>query len=363
MKKIAIICPHPEGVAPGQRLKYEQYLTHWRDNGWQVDVFPFQSFRFWQIAQQGHILEKVFWTLVGYVHRFFFLFKIRQYDIAYIFLWVTPFGPPFFEWLYCRLASKVVFDIDDLVFLGNASAANSWVARLKGKKKPIYLMQHADHVITCTPYLDHFVQQYNPRTTDISSTIDTVRYLPVNTYQNDHSIILGWSGSHSTAKYLYLIREVLIELYRTHPFKLVVMGSNQIDIDGIDIECIPWSEEMEIKTIQRFDIGLYPLPDEQWVHGKSGLKALQYMACGVPTVAMNVGEAIKRVITDQEDGFLVYHTEEWLVALKKLIDSPDLRKSLGEKAREKVVTKYSISANQGTYLEILNRVSTFERNN
>ncbi|MFY7861411.1 MAG: hypothetical protein ACOVP5_04225, partial [Chitinophagales bacterium] len=88
MKKICIICPHPEGVAPGQRLKYEQYFSHWRAYGWHVDVLPFQSYRFWKIAQSGSILEKVLWTIVGYFHRFLFLFKLRNYNVAYIFLWV-----------------------------------------------------------------------------------------------------------------------------------------------------------------------------------------------------------------------------------------------------------------------------------
>ncbi len=358
MKKISIICPHPEGVAPGQRLKYEQYFSNWRENGWQVDVHPFQSYRFWKIAQNGNILEKVFWTLVGYFHRIIFLFQLRNYDVAYIFLWVTPFGPPFFEWLYCKLARKVIFDIDDLVFLGHASKANSWVSKLKGKNKPIYLMKKANHIITCTPYLDNFVRPHNKNTTDISSTIQTDKYQIVNSYSNSEKLILGWSGSHSTAKYLFLIKDVLIELHKTHPFKLLVMGTNNLEIAGLDITCVNWSEEVEISTIQRFDIGLYPLPDELWVHGKSGLKALQYMACGIPTVATKVGDAIQRVITDKEDGFLVYSQEEWLTALKNLIENPELRNSMGQKARQKVVKYYSIDANKNKYLEILNSVAS-----
>jgi L-malate glycosyltransferase len=44
----------------------------------------------------------------------------------------------------------------------------------------IYLMKKANHVITCTPFLDEFVKKYNPNTTDISSTVDTEkRYLPL----------------------------------------------------------------------------------------------------------------------------------------------------------------------------------------
>jgi glycosyltransferase involved in cell wall biosynthesis len=180
----------------------------------------------------------------------------------------------------------------------------------------------------------------------------------VNTYSNSEKLILGWSGSHSTAKYLFLIKDVLVELYKTHPFRLLVMGTNNLDIEGLEITRVNWSEEVEIPTIQQFDIGLYPLPDELWIHGKSGLKALQYMACGIPTVATKVGEAIQRVVTDKEDGFLVYSADEWLSALKNLIENPELRKSMGQKARKKVVDFYSIDSNKNKYLEILNSVAS-----
>ena len=219
-------------------------------------------------------------------------------------------------------------------------------------------MKKANHIITCTPYLDNFVRTHNINTTDISSTIQTDKYQIVNTYSNSEKLILGWSGSHSTAKYLFLIKDVLVELYKTHPFRLLVMGTNNLDIEGLEITRVNWSEEVEIPTIQQFDIGLYPLPDELWIHGKSGLKALQYMACGIPTVATKVGEAIQRVVTDKEDGFLVYSADEWLSALKNLIENPELRKSMGQKARKKVVDFYSIDSNKNKYLEILNSVAS-----
>lgn len=365
-KKIAIICPHPKGVAPGQRLKYEQYFSDWRANDWTVDIYSFQSMRFWKInPQKGRLLEKILWTLVGYFKRFFFLFKIHQYDIVYIFLWVTPFGSPIFERIYCALAKKVVFDIDDLVFLGNASENNSWVSKFKGKEKPIYLMKFANHVITCTPYLDSFVRQYNIHTTDISSTIDTESYKVVNNYKNDHKIILGWSGSYSTVKYLYLLYPMLLKLQAKHNYKLVVMGANaNFKLEGIDMEVVLWSQENEVKTIQRFDIGLYPLPDEQWVHGKSGLKALQYMAMGVPTIASKIGQAIQRVIQNDESGYLVEgYDEEWIEVLGELIANPEKRRAIGIAGRERVEKYYSIQANKPVYLSVLNNVLNAKKNN
>lgn len=361
-RKILVLCPNPVGYAPGQRLKYEQYFDHWRANGFDVEVSSFMTEKMqWVVYKRGHFFEKVFWTFWGYCRRLRDLFRIRQYDLIYIFIWVTPFGPPLFERIVAGLSRKMIFDIDDLVYMKN-KRADKWYSRLfKGRNKPIYLMKKAHHVITCTPYLDEFARKYNPNTTDISSTINTETYQPVNAYTNEGVITLGWSGSHSTVRYLVLLHRVLKELRKEVDFKLLVMGDDSFRLDGIDVEAHTWSEKKEVPTLQRIDIGLYPLPlDEEWVYGKSGLKALQYMALGLPVVATAIG-ANFRVIENGQSGFLVTTEEEWLEKLKLLIYDPDLRKELGQRARRRVEKYYSIKANEPVYLGVINKVIASQR--
>lgn len=356
-KKILVVCPNPEGYAPGQRLKYEQYFDHWRSNGFEVTVRSFISVPFQKIIyKRGYLSQKILFTLLGYVYRFLLIFSIKKYDITYIFLNVTPFGTTLFEWIYYKLSKRLIYDIDDLVFLKPKSEVNKLTFLLKSGDKPVFLMKRAHHVITCTPYLDEFVRKYNTNTTDISSTINTETYLPVNSYIQEKIITLGWSGSHSTSKYLQLLRPVLLELKKTHSFKLLVIGDSSFEMEGIDLESRAWNAEEEVQQLQRIDIGLYPLPlEDNWVMGKSGLKALQYMALGIPTIATAIG-ANFRVINNEHDGFLVTTKAEWLSALTSLIENPDLRKKIGIAARLKVETTYSINANKSKYLEILNKV-------
>ncbi len=356
--RMLIICPYPVGVAPSQRLKYEQYFSSFEEAGFEIVVRPFVSKKLWTIVyKKGKFFTKLFHTLIGYWKRFFLIFSLRKYDVVYIHLWVTPFFIPFYEWIYCAFAKKVVYDIDDLVYLAdNKSKANKTVGLFKSKKKPIYLMKHADHVITCTPYLDEFVRKYNSNTTDISSTVDTEKYIPVNSYTEKKPIVLGWSGSITTSKYFYLLKEVLIELSKKYPIKVILMGNPSVKIDGIDLEAIAWSEEMELPTLRRFDIGLYPLPDEEWVLGKSGLKAIQYMALGIPTVATAIG-ANFRVINNNESGMLVKTDAEWINALSSLIESPALREKIGKKGREKIEKEFSIEANKEAYREVLEKMT------
>jgi glycosyltransferase involved in cell wall biosynthesis len=355
--KLLVICPYPVGVAPSQRLKYEQYFDAFREEGFEINVQPFASKKLWSIIyKKGNFIGKLLQTLLGYWRRFWLIFSLKKYDVVYIHLWVTPFLMPFYEWIYCSLAKKVVYDIDDLVYLSdNKSKANKTVGIFKSKKKPIYLMKHADHVITCTPYLDEFVRKFNAHTTDISSTVDTHKYIPVNRYENKNPIVLGWSGSTTTSKYFYLLKEVLLELSKKYPIKIIIMGNPNIQIDGLNIESLAWSESIELEVLQKFDIGLYPLHDEVWVLGKSGLKAIQYMALGVPTVATAIG-ANYRVIDDKVSGMLVNSHQELVDALSALIESPELRKKIGEAGRKKIEQEFSIETNQKNYLNVLKKM-------
>jgi len=356
-KKILVICPSPQGVAPAQRLKYEQYFDDWRAKGFEIEVSPFYSNRLQQIIySNGYTLEKIYWVLKAYVKRIKEVFIIHRYDLIYIFLWVTPFGPDFMEYLFLKRNPNVIYDIDDVIFMKNNSIANRPIDIIKGRNKPFFLMKNAMHVITCTPYLTEIASVYNKNVTDISSTINTTTYQPVNAYQNDHKLIVGWSGSHSTAQYLYLLKDVLLELHKRKPFKLLVMGDSTFKIDGLDMEAIDWSVEFEIPTLQKFDIGLYPLPlDTNWVLGKSGLKALQYMAVGIPVIATAIG-ANYRVIDDGKTGFLVKTSDEWINKLEYLIDNPELRKTMGQSGRTKVEKYYSLNVTAPVYLNILKSV-------
>jgi glycosyltransferase involved in cell wall biosynthesis len=90
------------------------------------------------------------------------------------------------------------------------------------------------------------------------------------------------------------------------------------------------------------DIGVMPLPDDEWSRGKCGLKALQYMALGIPTVMSPVG--VNRAIARDGAAILASSDTEWAQALRALIDDPELRARLGEIGRARVEKEYSVHA-------------------
>lgn len=357
-KKILFLSPYPEGKAASQRLKFEQYFPYFEAAGFELHTSAFVSPAFWDILyQKGNLPLKVLYTLAGYVRRFFDLFRLRRYDIVYVHLWVTPLGPPVFEWLTGKLAKKLVYDIDDMIYYKQGSPINRLSYLIKGKDKPVALMKQADHVITCTPDLNDFAKQFCARCSDISSTLDTVRMMPANRYTNEGPVTIGWTGTHSTIPYLYLLTPVFQQLARERDFRLFVIGNFDFHMDGVNYEYVNWSAADEVRQLQQIDIGVYPLPTDAWVMGKSGLKALQYMTFAIPVVAQNIGKAINRIIIDGENGFLVNTPEEWLERLRRLIDHPEERKRIGLNARHTVEDRFSVEATKKVYLGILNSLA------
>jgi glycosyltransferase involved in cell wall biosynthesis len=358
-RRILIVCPFPQGVAAGQRLKYEQYFDHWRDSGYEITVSPFMDMAMWNIVYTpGNYAAKVFGTLRGHLRRLSDIFRIHQYDLVYVFMWVTPLGTSILERIFRVLSKKLIYDIEDNVMMETRNELNPFIKFFKSVGKTSYLIRTADHVITSSPFLKDYCLPLNQKRacTYISSSVDTDRFLPTNRYKNDQKVTIGWTGTFSSKIYLDLLRNIFIDLQKRCDFRLRVIGNFKYELPEVDLEVIQWTKDREVEDLQGIDIGVYPLARDDWVLGKSGLKAIQYMAFGLPTVATNVGTT-PRIIRHMENGCLVNTDSEWVEALAALIESPELRRKIGTAARTTVLQNYSKHIIKRNYLNILNLLS------
>jgi L-malate glycosyltransferase len=357
-KRILVICPYPFNVAAGQRLKYEQYISDWEQNGYAVTISPFMKMPMWDIVhKKGFFLRKIFYTIEGYCIRIKDFFRLRKFDLIYIHMYVTPIGTSFFERIYRAMASEIIFDLEDNRFLGANNEKFNLAQLFRSTEKTKYLVQRSDHVITSSPALNDFCLGYNAQKqcTYISSSIDTDKFTPNNSYSNNKKIVIGWTGTFSSRQYLDLLRPVFIKLKEKRDFKLVVIGNFDYSFPEMDIEVIQWSLQTEVDDMQKIDIGVYPLPMDEWSMGKSGLKAIQYMSFGLPCVSTNIS-TVKQFINNDENGFLVSSDDEWVQTLIKLIDDADLRRRIGVNARKTALQKFSRDVIKKEYLAVLNSV-------
>ena len=362
MKNILILCPYPQGVAAGQRFKYEQYFNSWEKHGYNIEISSFFDMKTWDILyEESNYFLKIIGTLKGYLRRIRDIFVLRNYEIIFIHMWVTPLGFTLFERIVRKFSENLVYDFDDAIFLDKTDKFNSTnvnLVRNSNTKKSRFLISSSDHVILSSPFhLDYCKQlNINHSATYIPCSIDTNRLTTKKTDNTNKKIVLGWTGTFSSIVLLDLLRDILIELNKTEQFKVLLITNFDYSFPGIDMDIIRWDKESEVEDLHKIDVGLYPLSRNKWGLGKGGLKVLQYMSIGIPSVATNYGTAI-HIMKNGETGFLVDGKDEWISILKKLINNKELRVRIGKNARDQVVKNYSVEKIQSKYLKVLDSLS------
>ncbi len=167
------------------------------------------------------------------------------------------------------------------------------------------------------------------------------------------------SGTPSHNKDFATIVPALIALFERYPsWRLVLVGpldtDDQLQRLSDRIEMIPFlPREQYFATVARTDINLAPLEiGNPFCEAKSELKWFEAGLFGVPTVAAATG-TFREAISDGVDGYVAIATEEWVEKIGKLIEDADVRKRMGEKAREKVLARYTTAAPDREYADYL----------
>ena len=130
-------------------------------------------------------------------------------------------------------------------------------------------------------------------------------------------------------------------LAKRQPFTLRVIGGGAITMPGVDVESLPWSADTEAAVIAECDVGIMPLRDTPWEQGKCAYKLIQYMACGLPTVASPIG-ANRDVVIAGETGFFADTAYAWVEKMELLLSDAALRKRLGQTGRARVEAEYCL---------------------
>jgi glycosyltransferase involved in cell wall biosynthesis len=236
-----------------------------------------------------------------------------------------------------RKRTLVCFDFDDAVYTYSQTDFD-------------VMMQYTDKVIVATPYLQEHIKRYNKACKVIFSPVDTDAIIPSKDVQPVFTI--GWVGSQWTLPYLELLLPVFKALVAKVPFKLLVSGA-EIGIPGVEVECVRWSEQGELKALKKIDIGIMPLKNDEWSKMKGGYKLYLYMAAGKAVVASPYGinaDIIKNGIT----GYLAESEADWIAAFEKLHNDIALRRNMGTLARQEAEQKYSYKVCTQQLVDFLN---------
>lgn len=355
--RVLLLLPYAWDTAPSQRYRIEQWAPWLRAQGVEFQVSTLLT-----PAEQttlygnANAVRKGQMMVAAAVRRTLELSRLRDFDLIWLHRAALPVGPPILERRLAKSGVPMIFEFDDAIFMPHTSAVNSRFRALKFAGKTGELCKLSRHVVVGNEFLAEYARKHNDHVTVIPTTIDTSVYRACEAHYTNETVVIGWSGSGTTLPHLRTLDRVFQRLAKRVNFRIAVIGVNDYELPGVEVKTSAWKPDTQVASLQRFDIGVMPLPDEEWARGKCACKALEYMAVGVPVVTSPVGVNAE-IIRNGVNGLLAATEDEWVAQLERLVMDAGLRRELGAKGRETVVNDFSTSVQAPRVYDLLRQIA------
>lgn len=351
--------------AAATRFRVEQFILPLRARGIEITLSPFLASRdFAGFYTGGGAAAKAAGVARGVARRVGEVLSAGRHDLLFVQREAMFFGPEMFEWLI-RHAGRIpmVLDLDDATYLPYTSPTYGPLgSKLKFFGKTNRMISAAAAVTCGNRFIAEYVEAKGTRAVVVPTVADTDLFCPVEK-ENDPPVI-GWIGTHSTFPSVEWLFPILRRLGEKHRFALKIVGAGRerVEIPGVEVINLPWSLEREADDFRGLDIGLYPIvvsasANTEWLKGKSGFKAVQYMAAGVPFVMSPVGVCAE-MGQDGETHLNAESEEDWYNSLDRLIRDAELRSEMGRRARAHSLANYTVGEQTAKIAEVFEQITT-----
>ena len=311
-----LILSRYSNLGGSSRVRIYQYIPYLINEGFDIKIAPLFDDNY-LIYYYKYGIRKYKDILYYYIKRLFNLVKIKKYDLLWIEKELLPFFPSWIENIIHLLKIPYIVDYDDAIFHNYDLNKSFFVRNLFGKKID-KIMNYASLVIVGNDYLAERAKNSGAKLVEyIPSAIDIEQYT-IKKYKKDKGIFkIGWIGTPPTSESLYLIKDVFKKIISLFEYRLILVGSGNVNLPEIPIEVREWTKETEVGDINDFDVGIMPLYDIPFEKGKCGYKLIQYMACEIPVIGSPVG-INNNLIIDRWNGFKPATNDEWINAFDEL---------------------------------------------
>lgn len=327
-------CTH-SAVDPASRFRFLQYVPLLEEAGWGVSHrpnVPSRYHKFTGAAQWMRSIGRKTSVMLRKLSRLRDIHDVNRYDVIFLNRDLLA-GEMWWEQQLFRRNSRVIFDFDDAIYLGDERHRHiGWIC------------QQAAWVTAGNDTLATFARQFTDRVTVLPTVVDVGKYICHRYETLGRPIQVGWMGSElSIQETLFPYLPMLARLQRHLNFEFVIISGPGPAVPdcGLRWKFVPWSSEVEVNVSRHIDIGLMPLVDNEFQRGKCGLKLLQYMAAGIPVVATPIG-VNTQIVQHGQTGLLASSDEDWSRSLEALVGDAELRRRLGGTGRDFCEKHYSL---------------------
>lgn len=302
----------------------------------------------------GNKRKNYFQIITAYLRRINQVVKlIGTKHVIFIEYELLPYFPPVLEYLLYKSRVRVVLDYDDAIF-HNYDLHNNIIARIFLGKKISNIAKMANYIITGSPYLTKYFNNYSRNVIEIPSSIIQEKYEIQQLETKNKCFVVGWIGSKSTSSNILMLLNVMKNINDINSnvvFKLMGFDSNlKCHFRHPNIQFIDWSKESEREFLNEINLGIMPLYDNHFNRGKCGFKLIQYMAMGKPTLSTPLETNLK--INRDNHNFFASEENEWIKSIIYASENNDFCNHIGSKNRKIVEKYYSVEVNAKLYINL-----------
>lgn len=244
----------------------------------------------------------------------------------------------------------LVVDIDDNVFeipYGNI-AMFFWKRRRKEELASVLKM--ADMVVVSTEPLKRYLSKFTHKVVVLKNCLDLSQW-EKKKKKND-KIKIGWVYSKTHTPDISRVKEAIEEIKKEYGDKISIelLGGDKsvFDCETVINEPVPFAKYHERLQELNWDISICPLVDNDFNRGKSNIKWLESSMASCAVIASDV-YPYERSITHGKTGLICGSKNQWKNALRKLIESRELRDELVKNAKKEIKENYDIEKEAEKY--------------
>lgn len=275
----------------------------------------------------------VYWYGLVLPARIWQLTKVLTADAVFIQRGLFRYNsPPILESLIWAITRRigggvVIYHLDDAMYAVSKRYARKF--------------RTADVVITGNGDIAATATRAGARVRMIEAGLPIDEY-PVKVHSDVAPVVIGWTG-HFAQERLSSVGRALETISAIRNVRVRVVADHaptDIPFQGV-MEYERWSFPRRFDLFLDFDIGIMPLADTPYNRGKEAFKVKEYMAAGLPVVCSAVGHNV--VVVDPEvTGLFASNDGEWIRQILRLVDSVELRRSMGAAGRARVEANFGM---------------------
>jgi len=248
---------------------------------------------------------------------------------------------------------KLVVDFDDDIWSIPISNPTFWHFK-ENIGSLSYLAQEADVVTCSTQPLANVLKKYNKNVKVIKNVIDPKDWTIKK--KKNRKVRIGWIFSITHIGDIKAVEQALTEImeeYKDRVEFILMGGANGLfPFDYKFTNGVHYCDYS--KTLQKvnLDISICPLANNTFNESKSNIKWLESSMAGAVVVASKV-YPYEHSIKNGKTGFVCGSKNQWKNALRKLIESEELRKTIVKNAQEEILKNYNIENEKEEYQKFI----------